>query len=216
VLAAPITRLLLVDDHAIFRQSLRSLLEREPDIEVVGETSNGEAALALARELAPDLVLMDFAMHGLNGVETTLRMVKESPNVKVLALSSHIERRFVTYLLNAGAQGYVCKAAGIDELLLGIRTVMTGTRYLSQDVVAMLDATPPDKASQARLGRREIEVLKLIAKGRSSPEIASLLHIASGTVQVHRENIMQKLDLHSIAELTQYALREALIPSETG
>ena len=211
MLAAPITRLLLVDDHAIFRQSLRSLLEREPDIEVVGETSNGEAALALARELAPDLVLMDFAMHGLNGVETTLRMVKESPYVKVLALSSHLERRFVTYLLNAGAQGYVSKAAGIDELLLGIRTVMSGTRYLSQDVVAMLDATPPDKASQARLGRREIEVLKLIAKGRSSPEIASLLHIASGTVQVHRENIMQKLDLHSIAELTQYAVREALI-----
>ena len=208
-------RLLLVDDHAILRQSLRAILELEPDIEVVGEAGEGETALALARELAPDLVLMDFAMPGLNGVETTSRMVKESPKVKVLALSSHLERRFVSYLLNAGASGYVSKAAGIDELLLGIRTVMTGTRYLSQDVAAMLEATPPDKASQARLGRREIDVLKLIAQGLGSPEIANLLHIASGTVQVHRENIMQKLDLHSIAELTQYALREVLIPSET-
>jgi len=208
-----LTRLLLVDDHAILRQSLRAILEREPDIEVVGEAGEGEAALALTRELAPDLVLMDFAMPGLNGVETTLRMVKESPKARVLALSSHLERRFVTYLLNAGAQGYVSKAAGIDELLLGIRTVMSGTRFLSRDVEAMLADTPPDKASQARLGRREIDVLKLIAQGRNSPEIAEILHIASGTVQVHRQNIMDKLDLHSIAELTQYAVREALVPS---
>ena len=206
-------RLLLVDDHTILRDSLRAILEHEPDIEVVGEAGDGETALALARELAPDLALMDFAMPGLNGVETTLRMVRESPKVKVLALSSHLERRFVTYLLNAGAQGYVNKAAGIGELLQGVRTVMSGTRYLSPDVATMLADTPPDKASQARLGRREIEVLKLIAQGRSSPEIASLLHIASGTVQVHRENIMHKLDLHSIAELTQYAIREALIPN---
>ncbi|TRZ56625.1 MAG: DNA-binding response regulator [Rhodocyclaceae bacterium] len=204
-------RLLLVDDHMIFRESLRTILEREPDIAVVGEASDGETALALARELLPDLVLMDVSMPGLNGIEATLQIVNESLGVRVLALTTHQERRFVAHMLNAGALGYVSKAAGRDELIRAIRTVMAGKRYLSEEIATMLDATPPDKASQAKLGRREIAVLKLIAQGQTSPDIAKNLYIALGTVEVHRHQIMQKLDLHSIAELTQYAIREHLI-----
>jgi two-component system NarL family response regulator len=204
-------RLLLVDDHTILRESLRTIFQREPDIDVVGEAVDGEAALARVHELSPDVVLMDIAMPGLNGIETTLRMVSESPEIKVLALSTHIERRFVTHMLNAGALGYINKAAGVEELLLGIRTVMTGARYLSRDIATILKNTPPDKASQARLGRREIDVLKLIAQGQTSAEVAKILFITTGTVEVHRSNIMEKLDLHSIAELTRYALRESLI-----
>lgn len=204
-------RLMLVDGHTILRASLRALLDREPDIGVVGEAGDGETALELARKLAPDLLLMDVALPGLSGIETTLRITSESPAVKVLALSAHIERRFVAHMLNAGASGYVSKTASTEELLLGIRTAAAGTRYLSDQVAAMLANTPPDKASQARLGRREIAVLELIAKGRNSPAIAKTLNIAICTVETHRSNIMQKLDLHSIAELTHYVVRDALI-----
>ena len=204
-------RLLLVDDHTLMRATLGTTLEREPDIDVVGEAGDGETTLAQLRELTPDLVLMDISMPGLNGIETTLKIVSEHPGVKVLALSTYLERRFVAHMLNAGALGYISKTARIEELLLGIRTAMLGQRYLSSEIAAIMANTPPDKASQARLGRREIAVLKLIAQGRTSPEIAKTLYIATATVAVHRSNIMEKLDLHSIAELTQYAIREALI-----
>jgi two-component system NarL family response regulator len=204
-------RLMLVDGHTILRAALRALLNREPDIDVVGEAGDGETALELARQLAPDLLLIEVALPGLSGIETTLRITSERSAIKVLALSAHIERRFVAHMLNAGASGYVSKTARAEELLLGIRTAAAGTRYLSDQVAAMLVNTPPDKASQARLGRREIAVLELIAKGQNSPAIAKTLNIALCTVETHRSNIMQKLDLHSIAELTRYVVRDALI-----
>ena len=204
-------RLLLVDDHVILRTSLRNMLEREADIDVVGEASDGEEALAQTRELSPDVVLMDVAMPKLSGAEATRRIVEENQGVKVLILSTHTERRFVSHLLNMGALGFISKATDIDELVLGIRTVMTGVRYLSLDIATTLESSLPDKASQAKLGRREIDVLKLVAQGLASSEIAKILFIATGTVEVHRSNIMAKLDLHSIAELTQYALRYQLI-----
>ena len=204
-------RLLLVDDHSLMRAALRETLEREPDIEVVGEAGDGETALAMLHELSPDLVLMDISMPGLNGIEATLNIISERPGIKVLALSTYLERRFVAHILNAGALGYISKTARIEELLLGVRTVMLGKRYLSSEIAAVMANTPPDKASQARLGRREIAVLKLIAQGQSTPQIAKTLFIATGTVEAHRGNIIEKLDLHSIAELTQYAIREALI-----
>ena len=133
-------RLMLVDGHTILCASLRALLDREPDIDVVGEAGDGETALELARKLAPDLLLMDVALPGLSGIETTLQITSESPAVKVLALSAHIERRFVAHMLNAGASGYVSKTASTEELLLGIRTAAAGTRYLSDQVAAMLGA----------------------------------------------------------------------------
>ncbi len=204
-------RLLLVDDHAIVRESLRSVLERVPDLVVVGEAASGDAALALVHELAPDLVLTDIAIPGFDGIELTRRIASECPAVKVLALSMHLERRYVVQMLEAGATGYVSKTAGRDELLLGIRAVAAGNRYLCQECAAMLVATPAQGAAQVKLGRREIEVLKMIAKGMTSTAIGEKLFIAPGTVEVHRRNIMRKLELHNIAELTQYAIREGLI-----
>ncbi len=204
-------RLLLVDDHTIVRESLREVLEREPDIEVLGEAAAGDTGLAMAYQLAPDVVLTDIQIPGFDGIELTRRLAKECPAVKVLALSSHLDRRYVVQMLDAGAIGYVNKAAGRKELLQGIRAVAAGQRYLCQECAAMLVRTPPPGGKQVKLGRREIEVLKLIAEGLTSTAIGDKLFIAPGTVEVHRRNIMNKLELHNIAELTQYAIREGLI-----
>ena len=207
-------RLLLADDHAIVRESLREVLAREPDIEVVGEAGDGEATLQQVRRLSPglDLLVTDISMPGLDGIEITRRVKSENPLVKVLALSTHLDRRFVERMLEAGALGYVNKAAGRAELLLGIRAVAAGNRYLCQECAAMLLNAPEKSGAQARLGPREVEVLKLIARGHTSGEIAAQLYIAEGTVEVHRRNIMRKLELRNIAGLTQYAVREGLIP----
>jgi DNA-binding NarL/FixJ family response regulator len=207
-------RLLLVDDHKVVREALRSVLEREPDIEVVGEAGDGKAALALARELSPDVIMMDIAMPGIDGIEATSRIVAENPGIRVLALSTHFDRRIVTQMLEAGAVGYVNKAAGRDEMLQGIRTVAAGKPYLCQEIAAILVKTPrgnDDGGVETKLGRREVEVLQLIVEGNTSAEIAARLFIAVGTVDVHRRNIMRKLNLHSIAELTKYAIRQGLI-----
>ena len=204
-------RLLLVDDHAIMRESLRAVLEREPDIKVLGEAGDGETALARVRQLAPDLVLTDITMPGIDGIELTQRIMKASPGVKVLALSSHLNRRFVEQMLAAGAQGYVNKAAGRDELLRAIRAVAAGERYLCKEVVAMLSKSPAVEGEPVKLGRREMEVLKKLALGETTTAIAESLYIPPGIVEVHQRNILRKLQLHNIAGLKQYAIREGLI-----
>lgn len=205
-------RLLLADDHAIVRESLRAVLEREPELQVVGEAGDGDMALALVRRLLPDLLITDISMPGLDGLALTRSIGRECPGVKVLALSTHLERRFVLHMLEAGALGYVNKAAGASELLNAVRAVAAGNRYLCQECVAMLASTAADDGASVRLGRREIEVLKMIAAGQTSSEIGANLFIAAGTVEVHRRNIMRKLELHNIAGLTQYAIREGLMP----
>lgn len=205
-------RILLADDHAIVRESLREVLTREPDLAVVGEAGEGLAALALARDLAPDILLMDISMPGMDGVALAQRMRQECPGVRVLALSSHLDRRILTNMLDAGALGYVNKAAGRVELLSGIRAVASGNRFMCQQCAAMLMAKPSPTSAEATLGRREIEVLKLIAIGMTSAAISEKLFIAQGTVEVHRRNIMRKLEQRNIAGLTQYAIREGLIP----
>lgn len=204
-------KILLVDDHTIVRESLREVLEREADMVIVGEAATGDTALAQAHQLAPDLVLTDIAIPGFDGIELTRRISKECPAVKVLALSTHLDRRYVVQMLDAGAIGYVNKAAGRHELLQGIRAVAAGQRYLCQECAAMLVKTTPQSDTQVKLGRREVEVLKLIAEGLTSTAIGDRLFIAPGTVEVHRRNIMRKLELHNIAELTQHAIREGLI-----
>ena len=207
-------RILLADDHAMLREGLRSILSKERDVEVVGEAADGRSAVELARKLAPDVVVMDVGMEGLNGIEATRQIRALGPKTRVIALSTHSDRRYVIGMLEAGAAGYLVKVSAYDELRQAVRAVASGRTYLSpqiaEHVVGDRVAGSPAGASKALLGAREREVLQLIAEGHRSPEIARRLHISEYTVETHRRNIMQKLDLHSVAELTRYAIREGI------
>ncbi|HUX24100.1 MAG TPA: response regulator transcription factor [Burkholderiales bacterium] len=207
-------RLMLVDDHKMLREALRAILEKTGDFEVVAEADDGPAAIELARELSPDVVLMDIGLVGMSGIEATRRILAQTPTVKVLALSTFADRRIMLQMLQAGASGYVVKSAGSEELLHGIRAVARGETYLyAEATAALVDSLrkhSPQGVSSETLGRREREVLQLLARGKTSAQIAEILNIATGTVEVHRRNIMRKLDLHNVAELTRYAIREGL------
>ena len=198
----------------MLREALRIILGNTADIILVAEADNGTAALALARELAPDVVVMDLGLPGMSGIETTRRMLAESPGIKVLGLSTFADRRMVLQVLGAGARGYVDKSAGSEELLRGIRAVAKGETYLYAEAAnALVDSLRKRSMRRKRsemLGRREREVLQLLAGGKTSAQIAAALYIATGTVEVHRRNIMRKLDLHNVADLTRYAIREGL------
>lgn len=209
------SRLVLVDDHAILREALRTMLRAEADIEVVGEAGNGRDAIRLARDLNPDILVLDIGMPDMNGIEATAAIVSRSPHIKVIALSTHSDRRFVAEMINAGASGYVVKTAASTELLRAIRAVAQGQSYLCPQVAAGVmhaSAENPRRGRSARpeLTRREREVLKLLAEGLRTAGIASRMHLAASTVDVHRRNLMRKLNLHSVAELTKYAIREGL------
>ncbi len=210
------TRVLLADDHKILRQGLRTLLEREKDIDVVGEADNGRSSVKLAAELAPDVVIMDVAMPDLNGIDATRRITEAEPKARVLALSMHSDGRYVKGMLQAGARGYILKDCAAEELTRAIRTVMADQIYVSpgvtgtivDDYLRQLSATGVDEA--AALTHREREVLQLLAEGGSTANIAIELHLSVKTIETHRKRIMDKLDLRSIAELTKYAIREGI------
>ena len=211
-------RILLADDHRILREGLRSLLAQQTDITVVGEASDGETAVALARELRPDIVIMDVVMHGLGGVEATRQIRTELRDTKVIGLSMHSDRRFVSEMLRAGALGYLVKDSAFEELNLAVRTVMEGRPYLSaaitgslvEDFVRQSCAQERQETPMQMLTSREQEVLRLLADGKRVKEIAHQLNISAKTVESHRQNIMDKLEIHSTIELTRYALREGL------
>jgi DNA-binding NarL/FixJ family response regulator len=208
-------RVMLVDDHKVLRDALKIVFTREEDINFVGEASCGVSALKLVKEMRPDVIVMDIGMPDMGGIQTTLALRKNYPEIKILALSTFFDRRIVLQMLDAGAHGYIVKSAGSEELLRGIRAVAEGRSYLCPDVSQIiLDSVrvsnSNEKIGDFRLGRREREVLKLLAEGLTSPVIGTRLHIATSTVEVHRRNIMRKLDLHSIAELTKYAIRHGL------
>ncbi len=208
-------RLLLVDDHALFSASLRSLLEREQDFEVIGEADHGVAAVRQARLLRPDLVLVDLAMPGLNGIEATRRMTTEMTGIKVLALSMHSDPRFVEAALEAGAAGYLLKSCTFEELGLAIRTVLAGRAYLSPAIAgAVVDALrkrrPAGATAATALTQREREVLQLLAEGHGTREIGCRLCMSPKTVHTHRKKIMEKLRIPSVAGLTKYAIQEGL------
>jgi DNA-binding NarL/FixJ family response regulator len=213
-------RILLAEDHAIVREGLRSLIEKHPNMEIVHEAEDGRTAVELVRELLPDVVIMDITMPNLNGVEATRQITSEFPQVKVIALSIHSNRRFVADMLGAGAAGYVLKECLFDELIQAIKTVTAGDRYLSsritsvvvEDYVNRLATTADSPLST--LTSREREVLQLVAEGKSTKQIALGLHVSTKTVEANRRQIMEKLDVHSIAELTKYAVREGLTPLE--
>ena len=208
-------RIVLADDHKMILAALRSLLEKEIDIAVVGEAGDGEALLELVARTAPDVAVVDIGMPGMNGIEATRRLLAARPLLKVIALSAYSDKRFVLEMLEAGAKGYLIKASAGDELPRAIRAIAQGQTYLCPEVAGTIVEAARGKSSRegsatAKLGRREREVLALLAEGNISSEIAARMHIAPSTVEVHRRNIMRKLDLHSVAELTKYAIREGL------
>jgi len=205
-------RVILADDHTMVRQALRVLLESDKDVSVVAEAKDGREALALAWEFVPDIVIMDVGMPDMNGIEATKRLLEAQPGIKVLALSAYSDKRFVLGMLEAGALGYVIKSEAGCELLRAIHNVMDGQTYFCPQLSGMLveSLRGRDKTEKKPLGPRERQVLGLLAEGLTSPEIASRLGIAPATVEVHRRNIMRKLDMHGIAELTKYAIREGV------
>lgn len=212
-------KVLLADDHQIIRDGLRSLLTNEPDIEVVGEADNGRATVEMTQRLKPDIVVMDITMPGLNGIEATRQVRAMSSDIKVLALSMHSDKRFVAGVLQVGASGYVLKNCAFKELVQAIHTVAVNQTYLSPriaDIVveSYVRHSPLPASSLSVLTPREREVLQLIAEGKPVKEIAAVLYLSHKTVEKHREQIMRKLKVHSVAELTKYAIREGLTPLE--
>lgn len=210
-------RIMLVDDHTMVREALRVVLEQDKGMEVVAEVGDGDTALRKADELAPNVVVMDIGLPGQSGIETTRRLLAKHPEIKVLALSTYLDRRIVQQMLDVGASGYIAKSAAGAELKQGIRNVVAGRSYLCSDVAALVADSLRDRRSGAGqpepnpLSRREVQVATLLAEGKSAPEIAAELHIAPSTVDVHRRNLMRKLDLHNVVELTRYAIRTGLV-----
>ena len=214
-------RVMLADDHKILRQALRSVLEQESDIDIVGEAENGIEALSGALASTPDVVVMDIGMPGMNGIEVTRRVLKEHPEIGVVALSTYSDPRIALQMIEAGARGYVIKAAGSDELLRAVRAVANGEYYICPELTALLTkaerqiqdrrAQPrqDDGAEDRRLGQREREILQLLSDGRSAPEIAEQLHLAASVIEVHLAKMMHKLELKSITELTAHAILSA-------
>lgn len=213
-------KVLLADDHKIVREGLRFILEMESDINVVAEAGNGRMAVQLAMEVEPDVAVIDIAMPEMNGIEATRRILSEKPDIKVLALSMHSARRFVEEALSAGAKGYLLKDCASEELVRAIHTVAANETYLSPKVADMIVKDYmkrlPDSQSPAStlLSTREREVLQLIAEGHSTKEIAFVLEVSIKTIETHRQQIMKKLNLHSVAALTRFAIREGLTPLE--
>ncbi|MCU0294095.1 MAG: response regulator transcription factor [Thermoanaerobaculaceae bacterium] len=209
-------RIVLADDHRMVREGLRDLLERRTDLQVVGEAADGETAARLARELRPDIVILDVSMPRLNGIEATRRIVAECPTVKVLALSMHSDRRFVIEMLKAGASGYLLKDGAFDELVHAIESVMARAAFLSPAITDMVvkeyvaGLAGGERSAFAVLTPREREVLQLVAEGLPTKAVAARLGLSIKTVETYRQQIMDKLDLHSVAELTKYAIREGL------
>jgi len=209
-------RVLLADDHRILREGLRALLDREPGIECVGEAVDGQAALVLARQLQPDVLVSDIAMPGLNGVELIRRLRSEQPQLRLLVLSAHDEERLVLAAMEAGASGYLLKDSAGSELAEAIRSVAAGRIQLAQALVGIFVQQFRHRGQAAAasgsspLTPREREMVQLFSEGHSTSAIAQRLHLSVKTVATHRENILHKLQISGVAEMTRYALREGL------
>ncbi len=212
------TKILLADDHQIMREGLAALLEKEPGFKVVGQAADGRAAVRQARELNPDVVVMDVSMPDLNGVEATRQIISEVPGVKVIALSMHANRQFVKGMLQAGASGYLLKYAAAQDLVRAIQQVRAGRVYLSPEIVGVVVddymSPAPDSTVFATLTPREREVLQLFAEGKNPRQIAEVLHLGLKTVEAYRRQIMEKLGFKSFADLVKYAVREGLTTLE--
>ncbi|HAR33432.1 MAG TPA: DNA-binding response regulator [Desulfobacter sp.] len=212
--------IILADDHHVIREGLRLLLERETDLLVLAEADTGRAALSAVKKFNPDLVIMDVSMPELNGMEATRKILSEAPATKVLALSMYSDRRFVEGMFQAGVSGYILKNCIARELVSAIRLVAKGQVYISPEIAGTivdgyLSRLVPQTDTIHRLQRktltdREREILQLISEGQNSKEVAETLHVSPKTVDAHRRNIMEKVGVHSIAELTKFAIREGI------
>ncbi|MBW1709366.1 MAG: response regulator transcription factor [Deltaproteobacteria bacterium] len=212
-------RIVIADDHGLFREGLKSLLQEDPDLVIVGEAGDGRSAVKLCRKLAPNIIIMDVSMPELNGVEATRQIVTENPETKVIAVSMHSSKRFVLDMLQAGASGYLLKDSAFQELMMAISAVHSTQVYLSPAIASVVveKIVKPAEISintNFKLTPREREVLQLLTEGKKSTEIATRLNLSVKTVHTHRRNIMEKLDLHSVVELTKYAIREGLISTD--
>jgi two-component system, NarL family, response regulator NreC len=211
-------RVLLADDQGVVRRGLRALLESEPGLQIVAEASDGQEALRLCDAAMPDLVILDVAMPGLNGIEVAARARKRRPDLRVILLSMHSDESYVVRALSAGARGYLLKEATDDDLLPAVRAVAAGKTFFSPAVSAMLLEDHMRHLQQRGLEDsyhlltdREREVLQLLAEGRSNKEVASALDVGLSTVETHRANLMQKLNLHNTAEIVLYAVRKRVV-----
>ncbi len=209
-------RLLIADDHSILREGLKALIAREDDMEVIAEAENGAAVLEQTRTILPDVIIMDVAMPELNGIEATRQIAVEHPEVRVIALSMHSDRRFVIEMLRAGASGFVLKHAAFEELTTAIHTVVEGNSFLSSSIVDVVvrdyvkKLGGSDSPAYDQLTDRERQVLQMLAEGKSTKETAFVLNVSINTVETHRLNIRDKLGMESLAELIKFAIREGL------
>ena len=204
--------IVLVDDHKLLRDGLRNIIEQKSNMHIIGEASNGREAIKVCSKLEPDVLIIDVAMPGLNGVEAAEQIHKINPNIKIIGLSMHSSKEFIQGMFKAGAFGYLLKDGDSDELITAITTVVENKKYLSKDInqeyLNLL--RKGETIEKAKLSPREKEVLQLIAEGKSSKEIGVILFLSSKTIDVHRNNIMNKLDLHTIPDLTKYAIQKGL------
>lgn len=213
-------KIILADDHAMLRHGLSKSFQNEKDMEVVAQAKDGRTTVELAKELSPNIIIMDIGMPDLNGIEATRQIVKENPKVKIIALSMHSSKNFIIEMFKAGASGYLLKDCEFDELVNAIRLVMTNKTYISpaiSDVVVDNYMRQPANAKGtvfSILSQREREVLQLLTEGKATKQIAKRLHISAKTVEVHRLNLMNKLKIDNIAQLTKYAVQEGLTRPE--
>jgi len=210
------TRVVLADDHRIIREGIRTLLDQEEDLEVIGEASDGREVIRLNLELEPDVLIMDITMPNLNGIDATMQIVGKNPETKIIALSMHSDHHYVSEMLQAGASAYLLKDCVYDELVQAIHLVCQGKTYLSPEIASVLvkdyrsHSQPKAASTRESLSPREREVLQLLAEGNSTRLIAEKLFLSVKTIEAHRAQIMRKLDIHNVAELTKYAIREGL------
>jgi DNA-binding NarL/FixJ family response regulator len=210
----------LADDHTFVRHGLSESIQREESFEVVGQAKDGLSTIEMVRKLSPDIVLMDISMPDINGMEATRQIVRDNSNVKVIALSMHSSRKFVTEMFKAGASGYLLKDCEFNELVDAIKSVNSGRTYLSPlitDIVVdnfVRNSVTPESSVFSTLSKREREVLQLMSEGKTTKQIGLCLHISPKTVEAHRLKVMNKLNIDNIAQLTKYAIQEGLTSLE--
>lgn len=211
-------KIIIADDHKIMRDGLRNMLDKEPGMDVIAEAKNGREALRLAEQLRPDILIMDISMDDLNGIDATRALTAKELGTKVIALSMHADKRFVAGMFEAGAMAYLLKDCSYDELLQAVRQVMAGRTYLCSMIsgVVIRDYIQRMRRNETSLlSPREKEILQLMAEGSTTKRIADQLKVSVKTVETHRQHIMEKLNIFSIAELTKYAIKEGITSLDT-